>query len=109
LLHLTSQEKTVLTGLCVVVFVGLMVHIGLQKDLKLLEWMDSSKTKITAVNINQARTEDLLRVPGIGPKTAQFILNYRRHKGKFTSLEPLKEAKGMTPQRYERVIRYLKI
>lgn len=41
------------------------------------------------VKINRADKETLLRVPGIGPKTASMIIEYRRHK-KISSLEDLK-------------------
>jgi competence ComEA-like helix-hairpin-helix protein len=109
--YLTPQEKSVVTSLCVIIFVGTMVNIGLHKDLRLLEWMHTTQKKslATAININHATVEDLLRVPGIGPKTAEFILDYRHTHGEFTTLEPLHEARGMSPERYERLTRYLKI
>ncbi len=109
--HLTPQEKAVVLGICVIVFVGSMVNIGLQKNLRAFDWLHSTQKKslVTAININQASVEDLLKVPGIGPKTAEFILKYRHSKGVFTSLEPLKQARGMSPQRYERLIQYFKI
>ena len=100
-----------MTGLCVIVFVGTIVHIGLQKDLKVFDWLHRTQKKslATAININRSTVEDLLRVPGIGPKTAQFILDYRHSTGPFISLEPLLKAKGMTPERYERLLKYLKV
>lgn len=109
--HLTPQEKWVVTILCFILLSGSLLNIGLQKNLRVLEWLHTTQknTLATAININQAQTEDLLRVPGIGPKTAEFILEYRHTVGKFNSLEPLKKAKGMSPQRYERLTRYLKI
>ena len=109
--HLTPQEKSVVTGLCIIVFTGTMVNIGLQRDLKIFDWLHTTqkKTLSTAININRAAVEDLLRVPGIGPKTAEYILEYRHTKGVFTTLEPLLKAKGMTPERYERLSKYLKI
>jgi competence ComEA-like helix-hairpin-helix protein len=109
--QLTSQEKSVIVSFCVILFVGAMINIGLQKNLCLLEWLHTSQKKslVTAININRASVEDLLRVPGIGPKTAEFILQYRQTNKKFTDLEALKKAKGMSPQRYERLIKYLKI
>ncbi len=88
-----------------------MVNIGLQNNLKIFDWLHTTQKKslATAININRATVEDLLRVPGIGPKTAEYILGYRHSNGAFTSLEPLQQARGMSPQRYERLIKYLKI
>ena len=81
----------VVLWLCAILFAGTMINIGLQKNLKLFDWLHSAqkKTLMTAININQASAEDLLRVPGVGPKTAEFILEYRHSKGTFKNLEPL--------------------
>ena len=109
--HLTAQEKFVAVSFCVIIFVGTMVNIGLQKNLRFFDWLHTAqkKTLIKAIDLNHASVEDLLKVPGIGPKTAQFITEYRHTKGAFTSLEKLRDAWGMTPDRYERIIKYLKI
>lgn len=47
------------------------------------------------VNINTATLEELDTLPGIGPKTAQAILDYRAANGPFTSAEELLEVKGI--------------
>ncbi|MBF0490224.1 MAG: helix-hairpin-helix domain-containing protein [Candidatus Omnitrophica bacterium] len=94
-----------------IVFAGTLINIGLQKNLRLFDWLHvtQKKTLATAININRATVEDLLKVPGVGFKTAEFILEYRHTKGSFTSLEPLRQARGMSPQRYERLIKYFKL
>lgn len=98
-------------ALCVIIFCGTLVNIGLQKNLRAFSWLHSAQkgTFTTAININRASVDDLLRVPGIGPKTAEYIMAYRHTYGPFTDFEPLKQARGMSPQRYERIIKYLKI
>ena len=45
--------------------------------------------KDTPVEINRANREELLRIPGIGPKTADAILHFRRF-GKLKSIEDLR-------------------
>ncbi len=109
--HLTPQEKSVVTSLCVIIFAGTLVNIGLQKNLRAFDWLHTAQKKslATAININRASVDDLLRVPGIGVKTAEYITTYRHTNGPFTSLEPLQLMKGMSPERYERIIKYLKI
>ncbi len=111
MIHLTPQEKSVVICLCVITLCGSLVHVGLQKEIRVFDWLHTAQKKsfATTININKASMEELLRVPGIGPKTAEFILDYRTSKGKFTNLNPLQEARGMSPERYERISKYLKI
>jgi len=109
--YLTPQEKSVVTSLCIIIFAGTIINIGMQKNLRAFDWLHTAQKKslATAININRASVEDLLRVPGIGSKTAEYIMAYRHAQGPFTNFEPLHDAKGMSPQRYERIIKYLKI
>lgn len=48
-----------------------------------------------ALDLNKAGKEDLLSVPGIGPKMAQSILDLRAKKGSFTRVEELLEVRGI--------------
>lgn len=88
-----------------------MINIGLQKNIRVFNWLHTAQknSPITRININRASVEDLLKVPGIGPKTAEFIASYRHTHGEFTDFEPLNQARGMNPQRYERIIKYLSL
>lgn len=47
------------------------------------------------IPVNQAKAEDLDRLPGIGPGLAQRIVAYREEQGPFPDLESLKEVKGI--------------
>ncbi|HAH85734.1 MAG: helix-hairpin-helix domain-containing protein [Armatimonadota bacterium] len=63
---------------------------------------DSRPQKLTVpgkgvININTAGLEDLQRLPGIGPSTAEKILEYRKANGAFTSIDELDEVKGIGP------------
>lgn len=50
---------------------------------------------IGRVNINQAGLQELMSLPGIGEKYAQAIIDYRQSVGPFSSLEEIKEVKGI--------------
>ena len=55
------------------------------------------------LNINTAQSHDLEMLPGIGPSTAQAIVEYRRIHGPFESLEALKDVHNIGPVTLERI------
>jgi competence protein ComEA len=55
----------------------------------------STGTAITPVNLNTATLEQLDTLPGIGPVTAQAIVDWRSENGAFTSVDELLEVSGI--------------
>ena len=55
------------------------------------------------ININTATEEELDTLPGIGPSTATKILDYRKEKGKFKTIEEIKEVSGIGESKYEKI------
>lgn len=55
------------------------------------------------VNINQATLVELMTLPGIGPKKAEAILQYRSEHGSFASPEALMEVSGIGQKTYEQL------
>ena len=47
------------------------------------------------VNLNTASAADLDKLPGIGPKTAALIVEYRQKNGGFKKVEELMNVKGI--------------
>ena len=47
------------------------------------------------VDLNTATVDDLDRLPGVGPATAQAILDYRRQHGRFRTIDELLEVRGI--------------
>ncbi len=66
-----------------------------------------SPTQVTAsgapVNINTATLEELDTLPGIGPSTAQKIIDYRDANGPFQALEEIMNVPGIGPATFERI------
>lgn len=53
------------------------------------------------VNINRASVTELDSLPGVGPSTAQAIVDYRTTNGPFGSPEDLLNVKGIGPAKFE--------
>jgi competence protein ComEA len=61
------------------------------------------------VNINQASAEQLARLPRVGVKAAQRIVDFRQANGPFARPEDLMEVKGFGEKRFEQLKPYLAI
>jgi competence protein ComEA len=55
------------------------------------------------ININTASQSELETLPGIGPSTAQKIIQYREQNGPFVSTENIVNVPGIGPGTYERI------
>jgi len=55
------------------------------------------------LDINKARLEDLMELPGIGEKLAQRMVEYRKSQGGFRSVDDLRKVRGIGEKRMERL------
>lgn len=55
------------------------------------------------ISINFANLEDLIKLEGIGEKTAQSIIDYRNEHGLFQFLEELMDVKGIGEHKYRKL------
>ncbi len=60
-------------------------------------------TNSELVNINTANAELLCTLPGIGPTTAQRIVEFRTTQGRFKSIDDLQMVKGIGPKKLEQI------
>lgn len=60
---------------------------------------DASST----VDLNTAELDALDTLPGVGPVTAQRILDWRTEHGRFTTVDQLREIDGIGPTRFEKL------
>lgn len=62
-----------------------------------------------SININTADIELLIRLPGIGIKTAEKIIELRNLKGGFSNINELLEVRGIGEVKLETIKKYLYI
>lgn len=65
--------------------------------------------RLHSISLNLASKEDLTRLPGVGPATAELIMEYRSERGGFRRLDELMNVHGFGQTRYDRVKKYLKL
>jgi len=58
---------------------------------------------VATTNINSATLEQLQALPGIGPVKAQAIVDHRTAKGKFNSIDDIKNVKGIDTATFDKV------
>lgn len=55
------------------------------------------------VNLNSADIDELTTLDGIGPKTAQKIIDYRQEHGGFSSIEELMDVPGIGTGKFDQI------
>lgn len=63
----------------------------------------------TVVNINTANQTELETIPGVGPSTANNIINYREENGKYKTIEDIKNVPGIGDSKFENMKSYIKV
>ena len=61
------------------------------------------------ININNAGLTELESLPGIGPVTANNIIEYRNKTGLFKAKEEIKNVTGIGEKKYEKIKKYISI
>lgn len=67
----------------------------------------SAESASDLININTATIEELDALPGVGPATAQAIVDEREANGSFTSPEDIMRVSGIGEKKYEKLADYI--
>lgn len=104
-LELDSYNEDVQTS-----FTGIDNDGNVNEDFALADTVIKKKSKfptkkkepklVGKININTASKVELMRIKGIGEKTAAKIVNYR-NKTPFTTIEDIQKVKGIGPKKFE--------
>ena len=60
-----------------------------------------------SIDINEAGIDELMRLPGIGVKTAERIIQLRAKKGNFEKIEDLLQVKGIGESKFNKFKQYI--
>ena len=88
------------------IFCLVLVPLGLAP---FVVFATTKKPPLKPININTATSEELQHVPGIGPVTAEKILQMRKSYGAFKSVDDLLAIKGLGRKRLDKMRKYLTV
>ena len=62
-----------------------------------------------SVNINTAKLQELVRLPGVGPVSAVRIYRFRKVHGLFKSIKDIEKVKGIGTSTYAGIKHYINV
>ncbi len=71
--------------------------------------VDTSHVNAGRVNINTATAAELDTLPGIGPTTAQSIVDYRLENGPFQAIQDIQNVPGIGSATFDRIKDYITV
>lgn len=71
--------------------------------------IQSEKSVSNKINLNSCTASDLTELEGIGESRADAIIQYREYLGGYTSVDQIKNIKGIGDKLYEKISPYLTV
>jgi len=109
MIYLTKHEKAVLVVLAVVIVCGSLLNMTFRMNGRFTQWIDDKEQLIHKTDVNRAGFDELVRVPYIGEKSANRIIEHRERFGVIQSLQELGIITHLSPGSLEKAGKYLKI
>ena len=115
---MSEKSSTFLERLCLFLLIAsFLLGLGLVQfrreqpsfTLQVLSERPSVSVPSPMISLNSATEEELERLPGVGPRLAERIVDARNRQGPFTRVDQLLSVKGMGQKLYKRIFSYLKI
>lgn len=74
------------------------------------QFPNSKKKEVPAglINLNKATKFELMKLPGVGEKTADIIIEYRK-TNPFTKIEDIMNIKGIGPKKFEKMKEFITV
>ncbi len=105
MLNLTCEERKAVVFLCAVFLIGIGVRFYL-KNISPSKDICSFSGDFGKVNLNKADKALLMKVSGIGDKLSDRIIELRNARGSFSSVEEIREIKGISAGKFSRIKDY---
>jgi len=104
MLNLSRQEQIILFGLIGAIVVGciwMLIERPASPNISAV-YVRPAREAVgsTKININKADPQELQRLPRIGPKLAQYIIDYRNKRGPFEDISDIQQVPGVGPKTY---------
>ena len=90
---LTKSERKALLAVVAIVSIGSVIKLVYNPQVSAGQFIEEKTSQ--AIDINTASSIELESIPGIGQVTATRIIDYRNQHGKFSSIQELKQVKGI--------------
>jgi competence ComEA-like helix-hairpin-helix protein len=102
MLNFTPEEKKVILFLLIIAFCGITLNNLVKLNCRIKKFF-CPQVHLAKVDLNKVSLEELIKIRCLSEKTSQRIIAYRQEHGNFSSLEALKEVRGIGDQRYEKL------
>ena len=101
------KKMNVIASLCCLILMLVSINSGVAAQKSTVDNVPqvvSGEQMVTAkIDINSADEQMLTDLPGIGPKTAERIHDYRKAHGPFKSVDDLLNIKGIGPKVLDKI------
>lgn len=109
LISLVPPAQSVFSlGRCVVLVIFLIATVGCTSRVEYVP-TNGSAASANALNINTASADELERLPHIGRKTAEAIVEFRTANGAFRRVENLMQIRGVSEERFAELRSHIRI
>lgn len=85
------------------------LYVSKENESTTVSASDNTNKLKSKININTANQTELETLPGIGASTAKKIIEYRKEKGKFSSIQDIKKVNGIGESKYSKIKDYITV
>jgi competence ComEA-like helix-hairpin-helix protein len=104
--NLTGDERRAILFLAAVICIGIGISFLAKRSAGVREYLDID-SGFGKLDLNRVSRDELLRLGIAGAKTCEKIISLRDTKGRLANLEELKEVRGISDKRIEKLREFL--